>query len=194
MTKSEFLNQLKSELKGVPQNEIDDIIRDQEEMIREAVTSGRTEDSVLRGLGHPLELAKNLKAEIKIVKADEQKNLAPKMKAVLGAIGALLVLAPFNLIFVLGPFMALVAVILSGWIVAAALAAVSFIMFWFSLTNEVIMSSGFSSVASILFLVLSALGLSCVFVGIMYFVSLFAAKITIKYLKWNFNFINKQAV
>ena len=39
MTKNEFIQQLRKELSGLPQVEIDDIIRDQEELIRDAVAA-----------------------------------------------------------------------------------------------------------------------------------------------------------
>src|SRR5258708_4287233 len=114
MTKTEFIEQLRKELSGIPQTEIDDIIRDQEELIRDALAAGRSEESIIASLGSASELAKNLRAELKIKKAKDENKLPAKVKGVFGAAGAVLVLAPFNLIFVLGPLMGLFGILFGG--------------------------------------------------------------------------------
>ncbi len=51
MTKKEFLEKLREELKGLSRSDIDDIINDQEEFIRDAVSAGRSEEEVVSSLG-----------------------------------------------------------------------------------------------------------------------------------------------
>jgi len=193
MTKTQFIEQLKKALSGLPQSEIDDIIRDHEEIIRDALAAGRTEESIVHSLGQPSELAKSLKAEIKIEKAQDEIKLGAKMKAMFGALGAVLVLAPFNLIFVLGPMMALFGLLLGGWATAVAITVVCFtvaIAFFFF---TVVMPSGVLGWVGIGFAFLGVMFLGLAGLGVMYMVSMMVAQLILKYLKWNLNFVKRQA-
>ncbi|MGZ3727113.1 MAG: DUF1700 domain-containing protein, partial [Pseudobdellovibrio sp.] len=139
MNKKDFLDTLKVALSGLHSEEVQDILRDQEEFIREAVSAGRSETDVLNSLGNPIELAKNLKAEFKIEKASEQikkaeeqmddkssgnKSFSKNVSAMMSAVGAVLLLAPFNLIFVLGPLLAAIGIFMAGWSVSIAISVV----------------------------------------------------------------------
>ena len=200
MQKTEYINQLKKELSDLPNNEVEDIIRDQEEFIREALAAGRSEAELLKSIGTPADFAKNIKAEIKYEKveskiqtAEKDFHLSIKLKSLVGAVIALLVLAPFNLIFVLGPFLALLGLLMGGWIFSFVFGAVSLaalVLFF----GTIIHSGG--SVWSILatfFGSLSGLAFSMVMVATMYFVSLLVFKILTRYLRWNLNFLKVSA-
>ena len=93
MKRQDYINELKQQLKGLPQSEIADIVRDQEELISDALAAGRTEESILKSLGDPSELARALKAEVIIEQASEEKKLSRQLKGAFGAVGALLLLA-----------------------------------------------------------------------------------------------------
>ena len=176
MTKSEFLLNLKVELAGLPQSEIDDILRDQEELIRDAVAAGRTEESIIASLGGATELARNLKAEIKIEKAQEEKHISGKIKGVLGAAGAVLVLAPFGGWATAG---VLTAVFICATLACFGLAAI----FPFTFVGSLGLGFGF----------LGGVFLGFAGLGFMYFVTMLVAHLVLKYLKWNLNFVKKQA-
>ena len=200
MQKTEYINQLKKELSDLPNNEVEDIVRDQEEFIREAIAAGRSEEEFLKSIGTPSDLAKNIKAEIKYEKAESRIesaendfHLSIKLKSVVAAVLALLVLAPFNLIFVVGPFLALVGMLMGGWVFSVVFGAVSLaaIVVFFS---KIIHSGG--SVWALLatfFGALSGLAFSMVMVATMYFVSLLVLKILTRYLRWNLNFLKVSA-
>ena len=206
MNKKDFLDTLKVALNGLPSEEVQDILRDQEEFIREAVAAGRSEDAVLSSLGSPIELAKNLKAEFKIEKASEQikkaeeqmdeKSQAPKsisknVSAVMSAIGAVLLLAPFNLIFVLGPLLGAVGIFMGGWAVSIALSVVGL-----ALLGVLLISIFLAGLNPVIYLagVFGSLGLSFLgfaFCGIMVLLSALFIKLILKYLKWNIKFITQ---
>lgn len=193
MNKTEFLEQLRKELRGIPQVEIDDIIRDHDEIIRDAVAAGRTEESIVSSLGQPSELAKSLKAEIKIEKAQDASGLSAKLKAMLGAVGAVLVLAPFNLIFVLGPLMALFGLLLGGWATAVAITVVCFTVALAFFFFTIVMPASLLGWVGIGFGFLGVMFLGLAGLGFMYMVSMMVAQLTLRYLKWNLNFVKRQA-
>ncbi len=203
MTKQEFLFQLRLQLSGLPQLEVDDIIRDQEELIRDALAAGRTEESVITALGSPADLARNLKSEIKIEHAEEQIKKAEAQftntsndwsnnsKALLSAVGAVLVLAPFNLIFVLGPFLALMGILFTGWAIAIAMACVGL-----SLLGVLLVSIAFAGFSPLIYLACffvfaGLMFLGFTFCGVMALVTTLVMKLVVKYLKWNIKFITK---
>jgi len=193
MDKTQFIEQLRKELGGLPQTEIDDIIRDHEEIIRDALAAGRSEESILASLGRPEEVARTLKTEIKIVKAQDEVKLGAKLKGMLGAAGALLVLAPFNLIFVLGPMMALFGILVGGWATAVAITVVCFTVALAFFFFTVVMPAGLLGWVGLGFTFLGIMFLGLVGLGMMYQVSLMVAQLILRYLKWNLNFVKRQA-
>ena len=194
MNQQEFILQLKVQLCGLPQVEIDDIVRDQEELIRDGVSAGRSEAAVLYGLGSPQELARNLKASYRIEKAQDEVKLSKQMGGAFGAVGALLVLAPFNLIFVVGPFCGLMGIIFGGWAVSFALCIVALVALVVFLAQAIFVSAVISAKLATLFIFLGCIGLAVLLLIGMYHVTRLFLRLTLKYLMWNLNFIKKQAV
>lgn len=193
MNQQKFINELKKELIGIPEVDIKDIVRDQEEMIIDAMKAGRTEEDVIKSFGDPKELARSLKAEIKIEKATDEKTLSKQMRGAFGAVGALLVLAPFNLIFVLGPFCAVLGITFAGWAIAFAMGIVSVVLLGFFFAQLIFVSSAITVHLATFFGFLGLIGLAALFVVGMYHMTKIIFKLILSYLKWNLNFIKNQA-
>lgn len=193
MKRQDFIRNLRNELFGLPTVDIEDIIRDQEEMINDALKAGRTEEAVVQSFGDPKELARSLKAEIKIEKANDEKTLGKQVRGVFGAVGALLVLAPFNLIFVLGPFLAVIGVTFAGWVVAIAMGAVAVVLLGAFLLEFMFLGTALTVQLSTFFTFLGFIGLAALFVVGMYYVTKIIFKLILSYLRWNLNFIQNQA-
>jgi uncharacterized membrane protein len=194
MDQKEFILQLKVQLSGMPQSEIDDIVRDQEELIRDGVSAGRTEAAVIEGLGSPIELARNIKASYKIGKAQDEIQLSKQMRGAFGAVGALLVLAPFNIIFVLGPFCGVMGLLFGGWALSLGLGVAAIAALIVFLVQAVFVTAVLSAKLASLFLFLGGLGLAVLLLVAMYHVTRIFLQLTLKYLMWNLNFIKKQVV
>ena len=192
MNRQAFITELRKELNGIPRVDIEDIIRDQEEMISDALAAGRTEDDVVQSFGDPKELAKSLKAEIKIERATDEKKLSKQVRGVFSAVGALLVLAPFNLIFVLGPFLAILGITFAGWAVAMVIGLVAVFLMGIFFTEFIFVGSTLTVHLATFFTILGCLGLAALFVVGMYFVTKIIFKLILSYLKWNLNFIKNQ--
>ena len=193
MKRQDFIKNLRNELFGIPMVDIEDIIRDQEEMINDALKAGRTEESIVQSFGDPKELARSLKAEIKIEKANDEKKLGKQVRGVFGAVGALLVLAPFNLIFVLGPFLAVLGVTFAGWTLAVGMGGVAVLLLGAFLLEFLFIGAALTVQLSTFFTFLGCIGLAALFIVGMYYITKIVFKLILSYLKWNLNFIQNQA-
>lgn len=189
MNKNEYLSSLKQELDSMPDAEKNEILRDQEEYINEAIKSGRAENNVVEALGSPKELAQELRAHFQINKASDEKKIIPKLRSTLDAVLALCILAPFNLIFVLGPFCGFIGFLLAVWGAAFALflsgLAASLFSFLFIPQFIFFITMFFGSLA---IAGLGALGL----LGSYEFTKWFL-KLALSYLRWNIKFISGES-
>ena len=120
MNKKMFLQQLRKGLKGIPKDDLEDIIYDYTEHIDSALETGLSEEEITARLGSPRKIAKQHRAEFYFKQAESTKTAGNAFRAILAGIG----LSVFNIIFVL-PFIlslyaALLAVFLSFVAVAVA--------------------------------------------------------------------------
>ena len=189
MKKVDFLGELKIALKGLSDEERDEIIRDQDEYVRDAIAAGRDEEAVVASLGDPYVLANQLNVQNKIDRATNSTHFPDQMRNVFGAVLAILALAPFNVIFVLGPFLFLLGMIFAGWAcsLSALIAALSVLgVFLFKLTFFVV---GIYTHLSALFLCLGLVGAGVLGIFLMTALTQFFFKATVSYLRWNLKFI-----
>jgi uncharacterized membrane protein len=118
MIKDEFLAELRRFLTGMREEEKNEIVADYEEHFRMGMASGKAEEEVSRALGNPRVLGKSFAIDAMLEGGKTERNAA----AVLRAVFAFLSLGFLNIVVVLGPFIAAVAVIVSLWASAAAVA------------------------------------------------------------------------
>jgi uncharacterized membrane protein len=190
MNRGEFLEALRAQLQYLPQKDADDIIRDQEEYIRDAVASGRSEQEVINGLGDPKAFAAGVSAEAKIEKAAQATSIKQQTSSAFSAVLALVVLAPLNLIFVLGPFLGVCGILIGGWAVAGACMVVAASLVGFFLSKALVLTIGVMAQVSTFFLLLGIFGLGSLGVIIMLKVTEIFLKATVSYLRWNLKFVN----
>lgn len=129
MNKKAFLQQLRKGLKGIPKEDLEDILYDYQEHIDSALETGKSEEEITRELGSPRKIAKQHRAEFYFNQADKKKTTGSAFKAILAGIG----LSVFNIIFVLpllvSLYAALIAVFLS--FVAVTIAGLATVVFGF---------------------------------------------------------------
>lgn len=191
MKQQMFINLLKHQIAALPRTEIDDIIRDQEEFIRDAIASGRDEEAVIAGLGDPRTLGQALVAQFRIEHAQDSRKLIPKIRSTWSAVFAFIALAPLNLFFILVPFSIGMIFLLFFWtmdfaIVSATFAVLSFYareFFMMDLETNVRIAIGLSTVG-----VLSAHVAATTVLGLVS--KLFLTR-TLDYLKWNLKMMNR---
>jgi uncharacterized membrane protein len=114
MNKKEFTDKLKAGVQKLPEAEQEDILADFKEHFSVGKEAGKTEEEISKSLGSPQQIAKEMKAAYYLDQVEESSSVGNLFRAVWAAVG----LGLFNLIFVLGPFIALVGIVFSGWISA----------------------------------------------------------------------------
>ncbi len=126
MTRSEFLDQLRRGLSGMPQATIDDIVADYDTHFADALAAGRKETDVAEALGNPARLARELRAEAGMKSWETSKSPSSASSAILGIIGLgaldILILLPIfsSLVGTLvGIFAAAIGLFIGGGVVFA---------------------------------------------------------------------------
>lgn len=179
MGKDKFMKQLELGLGRLPKAERADILQDYEEHFIFGGEAGESEEEIAAALGNPAQLARELMAGYHVDQATELSSAGNVFRAIL-ALGGL---GFFNLVFVLGPALAIFSVIFSFWIVALTFIATPVIVILFGLINlQTFEWHNFFGG-----LLLSGIGIF-LFMGVKYITGL-TVKLTIRYLKLNLKLI-----
>jgi uncharacterized membrane protein len=186
MDKKQFLNELKGNIKGISKEDKEEIIRDYEEHFAIGKKKGRKEADIAKGLGNPRQLAKQARMELLVSKAEEEKSAGN----ILRLIFATLSLSLFNLIFVVGIFFGLFAVVVSLFAVgfAIALSGLALVIFAFFPAIELFYIPAFNHVA-VFFGGIAIMSLGGLFTIGAYYVGKGFYIITVKYVKLNIRII-----
>ncbi len=194
MYKQQFLDELEKHLSAIPINERQEILQDQNDFIREAVLAGRNENEVIAKLGNPKDFAASVLADYKFQKIKTAEGFIPLVKAVVGSLGAFLILAPFNFIVLFGPILALFTIL----IVAFSLGFTSLTMGLAGLIYFLSSISGlgfsWSLGITLFFGSLGLIGLSLMITYICGYLLKFSFWQMLAYLSWNLNFIKKNRI
>ncbi len=191
MNKQEFLLSLERALADLSTDERKDILRDIEEHFHEGTSRGQTDDDIIKKLGTPKSIADTIIAETKVKRISQANTIPSKIKAVFGALFAILLLTPFNFFFVLIPLLFVSLFFVIGWPLVVVL-AISLPIIWI-ITVGLAIHVGFQffALAAILFFALGWLGLVvAVIVGFSY-LTYFYFRIIAKLFQWNIQFIKK---
>lgn len=179
MTEKQFMEQLDANLSKVSAEERQDMLEDYQEHFAMGKAEGKTEEMIAEALGSPEKIAKELLANYHVEKAEANTTTGNVMRAVWAGIG----LGFFNLIIVLGPFIGLVSVILSGWVVG-----LTFLLMPLAALAKLVIFPG-SFVYFDLFFSLAFSGLGLFIVIGMYYVTKVVIRLFIQYLKFNISFV-----
>ncbi|WP_405098906.1 HAAS signaling domain-containing protein [Oceanobacillus sp. FSL H7-0719] len=179
MTKERFLSRLQAALKRLPSEEQNDILSDYEEYFSIGLQDGKTEEEIAASLGSPAQLGRDLSVAYHVETVEDKGSASNFFRALWAIIG----LSFFNLIIVLGPFLVLAAIILSGWIVA-----VSFTLSPIGvLINTAIYPEIFELFNLFCSIGLAGLGL---LVGItMFYLTAWTRKVFVRYFKYNLRMV-----
>ena len=109
MNKDEYLKELRKLLRKLPKEDREDIISDYEEHFTIGMEKGRTEEEISNALGNPKTLARQIKSDQMVKKAEDKPSLGSIIEAILAIMG----LGLFNLIFVAVPVLVVVAIIIT---------------------------------------------------------------------------------
>lgn len=126
MGKSSFIHKLDVLLKEIPEDDRKEMLYDFEEHILIGLENGKTEEMIVEDLGEPSVIAKDLVADYRLKKAENQYSV-PNL---LNAITATISLSFFNIIFILGPALAVIGIYigLSAAAIALTLSPIALIV------------------------------------------------------------------
>lgn len=187
MNKKDFINKLSAYLTGIPEEEKKDVIRDFEEHFTEGLAEGRNEGEIAESLGDPGVLARQLKASILVSHAEKTTSAANITRAVFATLG----LGFFNLVFVLGPFIA-ITVVLAALFTCAIVITASGITLIFAAIFGPLFPQYFTALFSPAVVIFSSVGITCS--GILFFVgdiylTKWLYRLFVRYIKFNLGII-----
>ena len=119
MNRERFLSELKRSLGTMPETERTDILSDYEEHFRMGLAEGKSEEQISASLGNPRIIGKSFAIDSLLEEPKEGGGVTAA--SVLRAVFASISLTFFNVIVVLGPFLALVGVMIGLWATAVSL-------------------------------------------------------------------------
>jgi uncharacterized membrane protein len=120
MTRQEFLTNLRAGLAGLPAATIAEVTADYQAHFAEGEAAGRSDEDIAAGLGDPVRLARELRAETGLKAWQETRTPSTAVGAVFAFIG----LGAIDIIFLLPILMAVAGVIFALAIAAAICLAV----------------------------------------------------------------------
>lgn len=121
MKRNEFIKRLKAGLKGMPQDDIAEIVADYEEHFEAGLAEGRSEEEVAAALGNPARLARELRFEAGYRNWESARSPSSAWAAILAFMGLatidILILLPLVLPVIgviFGLFVAVVVTFIAG--------------------------------------------------------------------------------
>lgn len=189
MKKDEFLNQLRIYLQGLPNDEIRDILSDYEEHFHIGISKGKTEEEISRELGDPREIAKNYKPSSSSQYTRDRNTREVNQDKTARKIFVFILLAIFNLVLVLGPFIGILGLLLGIYGVGIGFLSSGFtLLFRLPLNSFIVLVRPHILTSTGLGIGLSSLGILTLILAV--YLSRIIYKLSIRYLRWNISIID----
>lgn len=187
MNREKFLKELDELLKDISEDDRKEILFDYNEHFQVGLAEGRTEEDIAKSLGEPKVIAKEIRVFYKINKAEKNKSAGNIFRAVFATLG----LGFFNLVFILGPFIAMVGVIIAFYASSGAV-IFSGVSLFIGTLLEPLLPQFINIPVNFFVSIFASIGLTSLgilwMIGTTYLTKYFY-KITVKYLKMNQNII-----
>lgn len=187
MNKEEYLKKLSKVIKKVSVDEKKDILFDYEEHFRIGMENGRTEEEISEALGDPKNVAKQIKADYMVKKAEDK----PSPTSIIEALAAVAGLGLFNILIII-PSLLLAVVIISLILAGSAVIVLGILITISPFLHILLPNFNYLSVKGGIVdsLIMVAVGIAVTFIGtifvlIMSYLANKMYKIVIKLLKSN---------
>ena len=187
MNKKDFMYKLSLYLGGIPEEDRQDVISDFEEHFKEGLAEGRTEEEIAGSLGDPKSLANQFKASILVSEAEKTTSAINIIRAVFATLG----LGFLNLVFILGPFIAIAVIPVALFAIAIAITAAGITTFFAAIFGPMFLQY-FTVLINPAVAIFGSIGVTCF--GILFFVGgIYLAKLLyrlfVRYIKFNLRII-----
>lgn len=188
MTKQKYLEELARHLTKLPAAEVEDILSDYREHFDAALRAGKSEEQISSSLGHPRVVAQSHLMTALINEVSTTPSTLGRSSALIRMVMLLFVLAPFNFLVVLGPFVASVALLIAGWLIPAAVAAAGVTAGVLFIANAA-SAGGFLPALTMLFMLIGTVGAAVLCGMLMWLLTRGFIMLFSSYIRWNFNLI-----
>lgn len=191
MTKAEYIRELENRIQRLPSQERAEVLADYQEHFEMAQAKGKTEDEICMSLGSPRSVAQSILMNSLVEEARTAPTLRGRGNAIFRMMLLFVVLAPFNCLILIGPFLILFTLLFVGWV--APLAVVAGI----SAAGVALVQAGVSSVGtlgvlSLLSMYIGTVSLAFVVCMIMWLATRGSLWLLIAFIKWNIDFITSR--
>ena len=193
MTKDEFLKELEKELNFLTDLEKREVLEDQDEFIREAVSQGRSEEEVVRSLGSAKSFAEAVRLEHKIKRIQDAPDTWSSVKESLTATGVLFGLMPLSLLLLFGPGLVILSFLFSWLTVSLSILIPSSLFFLLSFF-VFFFGFGIFEFLGVFFLSLGFLLGSLASLALLFSLVKFVVGLFVRYLKWNISLVKGRLV
>lgn len=189
MERVEYINELTLSLKGIPSQDLADIIEDIQEHFDVGVSKGKTELEISKELGNPKEVARNYISSFEQYPKDEfNQDLSSDNKDTTRKVLVIIALFFFNILVVLAPFMLVWGLLLSFYAMSLGfffsglgiLIGFPLTLIYTIINPHFLTRLGFG-------LGFVALGLLCLIAAV--FLTIKLGKLTWLYIKWNISLL-----
>lgn len=192
MKKQDYLYELEQRLAPLSPNERADILRDIEEYFNEGAQRGLTEEEIARKLGSPKKMADTILAEAKIKQIEQASTFSQKFSALWAAFIAILLLTPFNLIFILFPLFIVTLIMMIGWPIVILLVFTLPIILVVNFFMSFFVGFNIFALLAILFFILFWGGFVTLALVTFSFFTYLYFKAIVWVFRWNINFIKSR--
>ena len=156
MTRKQFIVTLKKSMSGLPEAEKRGILSDYEEHFTIGLQKGKGEEEIAQSRGNPKTIGKAIRIDALLQDKEEGYSVATVFRVLLAGLS----LGLFNIIIVIGPYLGLVAVVISLWAVALSL-SLSGVAVILALILQPIFPAAFSFAGlNMAFLIFASIGVS----------------------------------
>ena len=190
MTQKQFMVTLKKSMSGLPEAEKRGILSDYEEHFTIGQQKGKSEEEIAQALGNPKTIGTTIRIDALLQEKEEGYSATTVFRVILAGLS----LGLFNIIIVIGPYLGLVAVVISLWAAALSL-GLSGVAAILALILAPIFPATFSIAGlNIAFLIFASIGASALgllsLIG-MWRLSRWFLDLSVKYVRFNLRIIKK---
>lgn len=193
MKKTEFIEELKKELKFLKQDELNEVIADQEEFIRDAMSTGRSEEEVIASLGSPKSFAESIKLEYKMKKIKDAPSTWDSVKESLTATGILFGLMPLAVLLLLVPGLSVFGFLFSWFVTTLVFLLISMFMILGSFLVFLV-GMGFTEFFAVLFLSLGFVFASMASLSLLVSLVKFFVNLLVRYINWSLSTLKGKVI
>ena len=189
MGKLDYIGDLKRNLRALPDADVREILADYEEHFDAARSAGKSEADIITGLGPAKTVAQGYLMNNLIKEVSSSPSTIRRSGALIGMMMLFLVLAPFNFLVIVGPFLILACLLLAGWcipITMTGVAIAALVTFFVAGSTSVLGTlQGFS----LCFMLLGTIGISALIAMVMILLSRGMIQLVSSYIRWNYKII-----